>query len=248
MSKKFTSILLILLLCLPSFADTSFTENLKNSPNDLWSQTLSLKSSDIYPYLIIGGLGTAAALAYDDDVRDYFLEHEPLGDGKMDLGNKYLGNGIALMLSSFTIIGMGTAIENEKLIDTGFAVSEALIIEGTIVLGIKTITQRERPDGSSKNSFPSGHVGGITAFTMTIADMYDATIMQKALLSIIPAYVGACRIQADKHHLSDVIAGYTVGLYVANKVSEHWKSKDTNWSIIPILDEESYGFGFMSRF
>ncbi len=77
-----------------------------------------------------------------------------------------------------------------------------------VVKATKTITGRERPDGSANNSFPSRH--SATAFSA--AEFLHQEFGYHSIWISIGGYtvatmVGASRIFNDKHWLSDVVAG-----------------------------------------
>lgn len=75
---------------------------------------------------------------------------------------------------------------------------------------LKYTVDKERPDGSDNQSFPSGH---------TSIAFQGASFIHKryGLEYSIPAYVGAgfvaySRIEADKHDVTDVVAGAALGI------------------------------------
>ena len=77
---------------------------------------------------------------------------------------------------------------------------------------LKVAVGRERPNGENNKSFPSGH----TSNSFTLAAVAERHYGWKVG---VPAYtlasvVGASRIQQDKHYLSDVVGGATLGYIV----------------------------------
>jgi len=89
----------------------------------------------------------------------------------------------------------------------------SITIMGIIVNSLKYTTKVERPDGSSKNSFPSGH----TAMAFT-----NASFLHKEYGLVNPAYsiggysaavlTGLGRNLNNRHWISDVIAGAGIGI------------------------------------
>lgn len=87
---------------------------------------------------------------------------------------------------------------------------------GVSIYSIKNLTKVERPDGSAKNSFPSGHTA--TAFM-------GAEFLWQEYKEISPWYgiagylvasgTGAFRIYNNRHWLTDVVAGAGIGMLSA---------------------------------
>jgi len=82
-----------------------------------------------------------------------------------------------------------------------------------LVNGLKYTVKRERPDGSRKNSFPSGH----TATAFMAADMLYKEYGQLSPWVGIGAYSAATtvavgRMLNNRHWMSDVLAGAGIGM------------------------------------
>ncbi|MDR3208957.1 MAG: phosphatase PAP2 family protein [Rickettsiales bacterium] len=80
------------------------------------------------------------------------------------------------------------------------------------VFGLKSIVDEKRPDGSDKNSFPSGHAAAAFSGATFIHKRYG---IKRAILPYLMAgFTGYSRISADKHYLHDVVAGAVIsGLF-----------------------------------
>lgn len=128
----------------------------------------------------------------------------------------------------------------------------AYLLTGISVYTIKSITQVERPDGSSRNSFPSGHTA--TAFA-------GAELLRREYWNVSPwigvagyavaAGTGLLRMYNNRHWLTDVIAG--AGLGIVSAQAAYWlypvitktlfRRKSINHAFItPYISEHEKGF------
>lgn len=88
--------------------------------------------------------------------------------------------------------------------------AKGFLVNGAVTYGLKSLVNKERPDGSNNNSFPSGH----TSITFQSASFIQRRYGWKYG---IPAYVlssftGYSRLNADKHDIVDVLAGAAIGI------------------------------------
>jgi len=104
-----------------------------------------------------------------------------------------------------------------------------------VTYGLKLSINKERPDGSDNESFPSLH---------TSATFQGATFIQKRYgwKYAIPAYIGAIfvaysRVHADKHYVEDVLAGAAIGFVSSYYFTTPFKEV----SVTPIIDNRTYG-------
>lgn len=87
---------------------------------------------------------------------------------------------------------------------------------------LKKTTERERPDGSNNRSFPSGHTSKATAQAQfaIINTAYlplheDTKTAMNAGFNSLAIGTAWARIEAGKHHPSDVLAGWSLGYLVS---------------------------------
>lgn len=122
--------------------------------------------------------------------------------------------------------------------------AQAAIVNGAYTSILKYSVQRTRPDASNSLSFPSGHTS--TAFSLaTVANHHYGWKVG------VPAYVlasgiGLSRIEKDKHYLSDVLAGATLGIIVGRTVSRldgEQPGKKRFVSVGPATDAHGQGVG-----
>lgn len=123
------------------------------------------------------------------------------------------------------------------------------ILMGSVVNTLKRTTHVERPDGSNRNSFPSGH----TATAFMTATMFNKEYGHKSPWIGIGAYgmataTGLMRMANNKHWLSDVLTGAgigtlstEIGYYLADLIfKEKGINRFTNENIFERLDSPSF--------
>ena len=82
-----------------------------------------------------------------------------------------------------------------------------------ITLGLKEATHRIRPDGSSDNSFPSGHTtNAFVAAEFLHQEYKDQSPWYSVAGYSVAAATGAMRILNQRHWLSDVFTGAGIGM------------------------------------
>ena len=112
-----------------------------------------------------------------------------------------------------------------------------------VTYALKSTIDKERPDNSDNDSFPSGH---------TSMAFQGASFIHKryGLEYSIPAYVGATfvgysRIQADKHDMTDVLAGAALGVASSMYLT---KSYNDQLVITTNLEPDYYGLSVHYQF
>lgn len=123
---------------------------------------------------------------------------------------------------------------------------------------IKTTTNIERPDGSNKHSFPSGHTAEAFTGAHILFKEYKDTSPWIALGGyIIAAGTGAMRVTNKKHWVSDVVTGAGIGI-MSVEVSYLFlplfhnmfgiKNKNSSLVIAPSIGTDNYGVGLAYTF
>lgn len=110
-------------------------------------------------------------------------------------------------LGLFGVRGRHDAIDKTIILGTAYALT------GILVNSLKTVTKVERPDGSSRNSFPSGHTA--TAFIgaeILRREYWDVSPWIGAAGYAVAAGTGFFRMYNNRHWLTDVIAGAGIGI------------------------------------
>jgi membrane-associated phospholipid phosphatase len=141
----------------------------------------------------------------------------------------FAGGAIVQSSAALGTYALGRAFDRPRVARIGGELIRAQILAQTVTQTIKMTVQRTRPDGSML-SFPSGH---------TSATFATATVLHRELgwKTGVPAYavaswVAASRMHAERHYLSDVIMGATIGILAGRSVTI--ETKDARFSISPI--------------
>ena len=145
-----------------------------------------------------------------------------LFDGRRTHVDDYLQFAPALAVGGL----QGCGIRGQhRLTDELMLYAVSMGIQASFVLPLKAITREERPDGSARNSMPSGHTASAFA---------AATFMHMEYKHLSPWYgvaaygcasaVGAMRIVNNRHWLSDVLVGAGIGI-VSTRLSYYLMHK-----------------------
>src|SRR5262249_59880420 len=125
--------------------------------------------------------------------------------------------------------GSGRPCAQPKWAHLGLALLRATVVRECAAEPLKFATQRERPDMSNHQSFPSGHAA-ITFATATVIERHLG--WRKSLLGYtIASYVAASRLHDNRHYLSDVVFGAAVGSIAGRTVVHH---ASDYWAVVPV--------------
>jgi len=114
---------------------------------------------------------------------------------------------VILFALPIATLGSSFAIGDEK---GAWQFAKGILITEAITFGLKISVNKQRPDMSNDNSFPSGH-------TSTVFHSAGYIHRRYGFKKSIPAYLlagftAASRIDSKKHDILDVIAGAAIGL------------------------------------
>lgn len=116
-------------------------------------------------------------------------------------------------------------------------------LSGATALGVTYIlkfsTQKERPDGGNKYSFPSAHSSVTFVGAAFLQRRYGWKWGVPAYL--VASYVGWSRTYAKKHDWWDVAAGAAIGVGSAYIFTRPFAQKH-HLSIAPVATREHFGF------
>jgi hypothetical protein len=179
----------------------------------------------------------------DQSVKDFFQNNRTVG---MDRFSKnflepFGGNYSLLVMSGF--LAHGLISKNQRSVATSLLCLESFALASLFTRIPKVLVGRERPDnimGSGPytikgpfhgNSFPSGHTTAVFAVASVIATQYRDTKWVPVAAYSVASLVGLSRIYDNKHWLTDVVAGATIGTLVGNLVSH--RTSNSRLTVVP---------------
>jgi membrane-associated phospholipid phosphatase len=207
---------------------------------NLFRGTAGVFSTGNIKPLLIGGAATGIGAIFDNDVA------EAIADPANDFGKSFedgaqpavVGGVVAVLFAT------GRAVDGPRYRAMTYDWMHAFLINAGYTVLLKEVIQRERPNGEDDLSFPSGHASNVFALAAVAEGHYG----WKAGL---PAYalagaVGVSRLQRNKHYLSDVMAGATLGYIVGRTVVRvNGKALDSphgaQFSVSPLITRRSRG-------
>lgn len=244
--RKLLLLVLSILLILPCSAQTT-------------SDSLAVKSNFkagelIMPLSLIaaGTLGFVEPVRSSRfEVRDYLNEWRGTHRVTVDDYLQYVP------LASIYGLSLLGAEAKHNYVDRTLELTTSYIVLGAIVNGIKYTVREPRPDGSSNNSFPSGH----TATTFMGAELVRIEYGEEHPWFAVGAYaiattVGVLRVYNERHWFTDVFAGAGVGILSARigywmlPYTKRMMHRLTGWDVFvtPTASVDGAGINAVVRF
>jgi membrane-associated phospholipid phosphatase len=172
------------------------------------------------------GVGGGLALAVHPS--DAAVNRHLAGEGNVHtffLPGKHL-SGVALAGTTATIYAVGRLADKPKVSHLGMDLIRALAVNQVLTEVIKHSVHRPRPDGTDNLSFPSGHASSTFAFATALERHLSWRFAVPAY--VFASYVASSRLHDNRHYLSDVVFGATIGIISGRTVTRHGR---TNFSL-----------------
>src|SRR5262249_35799906 len=136
---------------------------------------------------------------------------------------------------------------------------EALVQSAVVVQALKLASGRERPDTSesegkfwqSGTSFPSGHSAAIWTLATTLSGEYPNNQWLKWGSYALATTVAVSRVTGEKHFVSDVVVGSTIGFLIGRmtvKMHHPGDPDKASSSLIPLFEPKHKSYGMMMAF
>lgn len=140
-------------------------------------------------------------------------------------------------------VSIGTPLvkgDTNGALQAGGSVAAATLVSQ----GLKEAFPELRPDGSDRKSFPSGHTANAFAAAASLYNRQGASVGIPAMA--VATLVGVARVQADKHHWYDAVAGGAVGLTAGLLITRDRPNRKS--ALVPWGDSKGGGISFAMRF
>ena len=243
-------ILFLFLSILKVNGQNTSIDSLKNKKNNRFKY-----ESLIIPTVLIGygvfGLENHTIKLLNTSTQNELVEHI---DSKLTIDDF---SQYSPFLSVYGLNAIGIKGKN-NFKDRTLILGTAYLIMGGTVNILKGTGNVERPDGSSKNSFPSGHTA--TAFMgaeFLYQEYKDVSIWYGVSGYVVATGTGLFRMYNNRHWLSDVAAGAGIGI-LSTKIA-YWihplikktffkNKEETNGIAMPFYNGREYGLGLSMTF
>jgi len=244
--KTFFNIIFLLLIF------SSFAQNIPSTQSD----TLLKKDNNLAELILpislvtygIIGLESHFLRFYNYEIKEEVGEHI---DNKITIDDysQYAPFTSVYLLNSLGIEG------KHNLKDRSLILGSAYLIMGATVLTLKSVVDVTRPDGSSNNSFPSGHTA--TAFMgaeFLYQEYKDVSIWYGVAGYSVALGTGVLRMINDRHWLTDVSAGAGFGILstkIAYYIFDKYIQEDrviSKLGFSPYLNDKEVGLSLSFKF
>jgi membrane-associated phospholipid phosphatase len=248
--KKINLIILFSLMVSNTFGQYNSSDSLSVNKNIKFKYEALLIPTILIAYGVVG-LESHTLKGINTDTKEEINEHI---DNKLTIDDF---SQYSTFLSVYALNAAGVKGKN-NFKDRTIILGTAYLIMGTTVNVIKMTGNEMRPDGTSNNSFPSGHTA--TAFMgaeFLYQEYKDVSVWYGISGYLVAAGTGFFRMYNDRHWLSDVTAGAGIGI-LSTKIA-YWihpvikktifkKKENLNGVIMPIYNGKQYGLGMSMSF
>lgn len=144
------------------------------------------------------------------------------------------GSGNIAFLAAGTLLPLLHSGGKPRVIRTLDAVGTSVVLSEFFKLTV----QERRPDGSTRDSFPSGHATAAFALAAMQPSREQPYWYAGATL------IGVSRVALDRHYVHDVLAGAALGYFTAQQA----KSRPHGLLLTPLMTRNESGLTLTRRF
>ncbi len=209
-------------------------------PRNLGRSFVGVFSKENLTPFVLGAAATGVGWRFDHTAQSAFAGRaEELGETGATVGG--LKVMVPLTLSLFAV---GRFAPDGTFRAFSYDATQAVLVNGVYTEIFKKAVSRTRPDASNRLSFPSGHTSSAFALATVAERHYGWKVGVPSYLAA--GVIGLSRIERSKHHLSDVLAGATLGILTGRTVvrtNGEPVGRHRSFSLSPMTDAQGSGIG-----
>jgi small basic protein len=211
----------------------------KNFVKDLGKNSMRLFSTRNATPFVVGTYTSGLSRLADRSVSEFFENGNRLGNSE-ELGT-FLGQDILLASGTTALFISGRLSSDPKFREMSYSMTQGIVLNTIITVGIKESVNRIRPNRLDGNSFVSGHASSIFTIATVLNEFYGHKVGVSAYA--IAVFVGTTRLSKNVHFLSDVVAGAAIGYIVGKTVSSGSSFAERNFTLTPAFSPQGDGLG-----
>jgi membrane-associated phospholipid phosphatase len=188
---------------------------------DLGHDITHLPSRENLFWVAVGSGLALAVHPLDDNINQYFVGSRTAD--RFFKPGEIMGELGTLLGSATAVYAVGRIRDKPRVSHVGMDLIQALVLSEGLTQTLKYTTRRERPDHSSKNSFPSGHAADTFAFATALERHLGWRYYGPAY--VFASYVAVSRLPANRHWFSDAVFGSAVGIIAGRTVTRQERAK-----------------------
>lgn len=209
-------------------------------PKNLGRSFIGVFSKDNLAPVLLGVAATGTGAIFDTQAKNFLAgKADDLGATGATAGGMTVM--VPLTLGLFTA---GRFAHDGTFRAFSYDATQAIVVNGVYTQILKTAVGRTRPDGSNRVSFPSGHASSAFALATVAERHYGWKVGVPSYLAA--SAIGLSRIEQNKHYLSDVLAGATLGIITGRTVvrtNGEPTGRQRAFSLTPMTDAQGTGVG-----
>jgi len=201
----------------------NFASQFMRDEAGIWSAPFRVKRGEAR-WLLPIGVGAAALFAVDSRVAHAANRSESLRSPSKFVS--HFGSTQAMGGASASLWAIGKFTHNDRLSETGSLATQAVLHTQLVVSSLKFLSQRQRPNGVDKKSFPSGHAATSFAFASVVARQYHDKPMIVIGSYGLATAVSLSRMGGLNHFPSDVLVGAVIGELIGRYLIHHHAAQE----------------------
>jgi membrane-associated phospholipid phosphatase len=171
--------------------------------------------------LAVAGAASRGVSAWDGSLTESFRDSARL-DEFFRFGDTAGGARVQIGFA-LAAYSAGRVLREPGVTGLGRDLIRVQVLNGVATQALKWSVRRERPNGSSRLSFPSGHASASFATATVLGRRYGWRVGVPAYA--LAVYVAGSRVQDNKHFHSDVVFGSALGIAAGRSVTVNGRGR-----------------------